>query len=94
MPFLTEELWQRVPLFESENATRPLSICVAKYPSRSNLEKFEDENLEKEIAFMNHFIKAIRSTRSTYEIPNKIKTEGMQMQASIDIFTCKSYVDG
>jgi valyl-tRNA synthetase len=76
MPFVTEELWQRIPVFEDEKKTRLPSICVAKYPSREVFNKFEDDNLEKEIAFMNHFIKVIRSTRSTYEIPNKIKTEG------------------
>lgn len=73
MPYVTEELWQRLPSFKNEK--RPPSICVAKFP-HNQFTKFEDDNLEKEVAFMNHFIKTIRGARGTYEIPNKIKTEG------------------
>lgn len=75
MPYLTEELWQRLPVFESEKQTRPISISVAKYPSRDLLKQFEDDDLEKEVAFMNHFIKTIRVARAAYELPNKTKTE-------------------
>lgn len=34
MPFLTEELWQRLPKMESGS---PASICVARYPDPKHL---------------------------------------------------------
>lgn len=72
MPYLTEELWQRLTRRKKE--TIP-SICVAPYPKHEDLKSFEDEGLEREVTFMNTFIKAIRVARAAYEIPNKVKTE-------------------
>ncbi|ODN06420.1 Valine--tRNA ligase [Orchesella cincta] len=76
MPYLSEELWQRLPCFAGEKSTRPESICVASYP-HNQFKQFENESLEKEVTFMNHFIKTIRSARAAYEIPNKTKTEAV-----------------
>lgn len=89
MPFVTEELWQRLPCFKAEQSTRPPSICVTKYPSRDSLKCFEDDNLEKEVGFMNYFIKTIRQTRSAYEIPNKVKTEGRDLKKKLIVQTMK-----
>lgn len=74
MPFLTEELYQRLPHFKSEK--RPLSICVASYPDQAVFKMFEDDILEKEVTSLNNLIRTIRSTRSTYDIPPRVKTEG------------------
>lgn len=76
MPFLTEELWQRLPYFKEDANSRPPSICVAPYPQQETFKNFEGDVLEKEVTVMNHLIRVIRSTRSTYEIPPKSKTEG------------------
>lgn len=72
MPYLSEELWQRIPRFPGGI---PPSICVAAYPRHSDLSMFEDSNLEKDVTFMNHFIKTIRVARAAYELPNKVKTD-------------------
>jgi valyl-tRNA synthetase len=85
MPYLTEELWQRLPCFGSEKTTRPISVSVSRYPRKAELEKFEDDNLEKEVAFMNHFIKTIRVARAAYELPNKTKTEAFVVNSDPDL---------
>jgi len=46
MPFITEELWQRLPHRPSMKA---LSICVAEYPEPANY-PYRDEAVEKSIA--------------------------------------------
>ena len=74
MPFLTEELWQRLPIKE-----RHPSICVAPYPSGTTYKIFESETNDREVVFMNDAIHAIRSARSAYNLPNKTKTEGKML---------------
>ncbi|XP_034193074.1 valyl-tRNA synthetase [Osmia lignaria lignaria] len=70
MPFITEELYQRLP---HAKHLYP-SICVSPYPDTSDC-PWRNEEIEKDIEFANKVIKNIRSTRATYNLPNKIKTE-------------------
>ncbi|XP_014227475.1 valine--tRNA ligase isoform X2 [Trichogramma pretiosum] len=70
MPFLTEELYQRLP----RNKLAHPSICVAPYPTVSEC-SWRDEQLEKDIDFVQKCYKSIRSSRGAYNIPNKTKTE-------------------
>ncbi|KAL7302551.1 hypothetical protein TKK_0005187 [Trichogramma kaykai] len=70
MPFLTEELYQRLP----RNKLAHPSICVAPYPTLSEC-SWRDEQLEKDIDFVQKCYKSIRSSRGAYNIPNKTKTE-------------------
>lgn len=68
MPFITEELYQRLP-----DVLYP-SICIAKYPRiESDWKNYE---IDQEFEFVQKIAKAIRSTRSDYNLPNKTKTEG------------------
>lgn len=70
MPFITEELYQRLP---RHKLTYP-SICVSPYPEVSEC-SWRNEAIEKDVEFAYKVIKSIRSTRSTYNLPNKIKTD-------------------
>lgn len=71
MPFITEELFQRLP---RKNIEIP-SICVAPFPSIEDF-NFKDETLEKDFEnIVQKVIKQIRSARSDYTIPVKVKTE-------------------
>jgi len=70
MPFISEELFQRLPRAD----TSILSICVSDYPELSN-SPWKNDSLEKEVEFVQKAAKVIRSARSDYNIPNKIKTE-------------------
>lgn len=91
MPFISEELFQRLPRADSN----VLSICVSAYPgtsiqilsphrpSKQNYLSFSEfqtspwknDQIEKEVEFVQKAAKVIRSARSDYNIPNKIKTE-------------------
>lgn len=72
MPFITEELYQRLPR-PTPQASIP-SICVAPYPEDSDCH-WKNEVIDHEIEYVQKIAKAIRSARSDYTIPNKTKTE-------------------
>jgi len=68
MPFVTEELWQRLPgrgiLGETETST----IMIAKYPE-SNAD-YINEEVEAGMAVTMEIVKACRSLRASYNILN------------------------
>uniref|UniRef100_A0A1B0D104 Valine--tRNA ligase n=1 Tax=Phlebotomus papatasi TaxID=29031 RepID=A0A1B0D104_PHLPP len=70
MPFISEELFQRLPRADSKVP----SICVAPYPEVQD-SPWKNEVIEKEFELMNKTAKIIRSARSDYNLPNKTKTE-------------------
>lgn len=70
MPFITEELFQRLP----RNNLNVPSICVAPFPEIAQY-NFKNEEVEKDFEFAQKIIKAIRSARADYNITAKIKTE-------------------
>lgn len=74
MPYITEELYQRLPTLASERTTAP-SICVATYPQIEDY-PWRNEVIENEVEFVQKVARAIRSARSDYNLPNKTKTEG------------------
>lgn len=73
MPFITEELYQRLPR-PKELLDKVPSISVDAFPDEER--KFINDRVEKEVEFVQKVAKAIRSTRSDYNLPNKMKTEG------------------
>lgn len=70
MPFISEELYQRLPRADGG----PLSICIAPYPVIESC-PWKNDDIEKEVELIQKTAKIIRSTRSTYNLPNKTKTE-------------------
>ncbi|XP_043529235.1 valine--tRNA ligase isoform X1 [Frieseomelitta varia] len=77
MPFITEELYQRLP---RKKELYP-SICVSPYPEVSEC-NWRNEEIEKDVDFANKVIKSIRSARATYNLTNKIKTEAFLVCSS------------
>jgi valyl-tRNA synthetase len=63
VPFVTEELWQRVPRAESV----PVSVALATYPSRADGP--EDAHAEREMDALMKAIGAARTVRSEHEVP-------------------------
>lgn len=63
MPFLTEELWQRLPRRPGDS-TR--SICIASYPQPDS--QFEDPDAEAAYEIVLDVIKGIRSLSGEYSI--------------------------
>jgi valyl-tRNA synthetase len=63
MPFITEELWQRVP----RPASRPASITLAPYPTAA--EGQLDEEAERVFGAVSNAISAARSMRNEHGVP-------------------------
>ncbi|EJD75424.1 valyl-tRNA synthetase [Loa loa] len=72
MPFITEELWQRLPSCISKQQSE--SVCVAPYPEAEQY-PFRDETLENRMARAMHIVRTVRSFRSDYGLTVKVKTE-------------------
>jgi len=62
MPFITEELWQRVP----RPASRPKSIALAPYPTADDGRL--DEDAERVFAALSAAIGAARSMRNEHDV--------------------------
>jgi valyl-tRNA synthetase len=62
MPYVTEELWQRVP----KSAGSPVSIAIAKYPEKDAAHV--DAAIEKRMALLQAVIGAARTIRSEHEV--------------------------
>uniref|UniRef100_A0A8C6V9K3 Valine--tRNA ligase, mitochondrial n=1 Tax=Naja naja TaxID=35670 RepID=A0A8C6V9K3_NAJNA len=65
MPFLTEELWQRLPKTHLESSP---SICVARYPSREHLRHWCNPEEEANFLLVQQIIQVIRCMRATYQL--------------------------
>ncbi len=71
MPFLTEELWQRLA---TDRATRPVSIAVAQFPQyNSALTDFE---AEREIGILQEIVTMARTLRTEAKLDPKQQLEG------------------
>lgn len=71
MPFITEELWQRLP--DRSNFTDYQSIVVAAYPEPS--EFWACPVAEKNMELVKEAISGARSIRADYKVPNHVKAD-------------------
>lgn len=69
MPFVTEELWQRLPGRGSLGPSETETIMLARYPDYDP--SLVDEEAERLMAGTIKVVKACRSLRASYNIPNK-----------------------
>ena len=69
MPFLTEELWQRLPRRDGDKTP---SITVASYPE--DVQAFNHEAAEAEYELLVDSAKALRSLTAEYSIKENAKT--------------------
>ena len=82
MPFLTEELWQRLA---TNRETRPVSIAVAQFPQyHSALTDFE---AEREVGLMQEIVTMARTLRTEAKLDPKQQLEGAlySRTAALDI---------
>ncbi|MDP9121741.1 MAG: class I tRNA ligase family protein, partial [Acidobacteriota bacterium] len=70
MPFLTEELWQRLPGHE---AIHPETICLAAYPGRE--EAWEDTAAEAGMQALIEVVTRVRSLRAELGVPPKARLD-------------------
>lgn len=63
MPFITEELWQRLEPFRPEAAAQN-SLCLQPYPSSSQLAHWHFPDVEKDFSLVREVIRVTRSLRA------------------------------
>ncbi|HVR97992.1 MAG TPA: valine--tRNA ligase [Thermoanaerobaculia bacterium] len=70
MPFLTEEVWQRLPGHEE---IHPQTICLAPYPRRE--ERWEDPAVEAGMEALIEVVTRVRSLRAELGLPPKAQVD-------------------
>jgi valyl-tRNA synthetase len=68
MPFVTEEIWQRLPLAEPDCAP---ALMVAEWPTPRSLADYRDEDAERSIALVQELVTAVRAVRARYVVSQK-----------------------
>ena len=71
MPFVTEELWQRLP--NRELLTDVPSIMIAPYPSEVSV--WHNPEAEAHMDIVKEAIHGARSLRSDYRVANHVKAD-------------------
>ena len=72
MPFLTEELWQRLA---TDRATRPASIAISRYPQYR--QELTDHQAEREIEILQEVVAMARTLRTEARLDPKQPLEGV-----------------
>jgi valyl-tRNA synthetase len=81
MPFVTEEIWQKLPHAEPDVAP---SLMVASWPDPAALAAWRDEDAEASIAAVQDAVTAVRAVRARYSVSPKtsldviVKASGAQ----------------
>lgn len=92
MPFVTEELWQRLPGRGTLGADEPETIMLAPYPECK--EAYKNADSEKSMAIAMKVIKACRSLRSSYNIVNKVLTKFyLKLEGATDVAAVEKHID-
>ncbi len=88
MPFITEEIWARLPLpgadGEGERAegAAPEMLLVAKWPDE--LASYGDADAEERMRTLQEVITAVRSARSRFDVPPKAEVDVAVKAAEAD----------
>lgn len=80
MPFITEELWQKLPLQGAKD-----SICISDFPV--GLDHFRDSALEEDFGLLKDAITGIRTVRSESNVPPSKKVQAMLLSSDESIRT-------
>jgi valyl-tRNA synthetase len=72
MPFVTEAIWQRLPLPEAE---RTESLMVAAWPTPADLAGYRDEAAERSMTAMQEIIVAVRAVRARFAVKPTAKVD-------------------
>lgn len=92
MPFVTEELWQRLPGRGTLGDSEPESIMLAKFPECTN--SYRNVECEESMETTMKIVSACRSLRQQYNIANKVLTHYFVKVASGQIEeAAKSQID-
>ncbi|HET6497463.1 MAG TPA: valine--tRNA ligase [Coriobacteriia bacterium] len=83
MPFITEEIWRRLPLTGQNRAP---SLMVAAWPDPTELARFRDNDAERSVSKMLEIVVAVRGVRARYRIsPKQGISVVVRTQAETDV---------
>jgi len=72
-PFVTEELWQRLPGRGTLGPTEKESIMISSFPTF--IPDYKNPDIEESMSVTMKIINSCRSLRASYQIPNKTPTK-------------------
>uniref|UniRef100_A0A8R1DGZ7 Valine--tRNA ligase n=1 Tax=Caenorhabditis japonica TaxID=281687 RepID=A0A8R1DGZ7_CAEJA len=72
MPFISEELWQRVPRLADADYSAP-SVTVAQFPLSEKYAQYLDEKLEASFEFAKEVVGKVRALRADYDLTARTK---------------------
>ena len=87
MPFLTEELWQRL----KGNAPRPVSIALAEYPQYGR--QHTDFAAEREIGILQEIVTLARTLRTEMKLDPKLQLQGTLHSRGDALEIARSHAD-
>ncbi len=90
MPFLTEELWQRLAK-AGGNSTRPVSIALARYPQRRA--QLEDAEAEREIGIVQEIVTMARTLRAESKLDPKQQLRGTAYSRSSALESARRHAE-
>ncbi len=85
MPFITEEIWSRLPLPEGEGVP---ALMVAAWPT--GLARFRDEEAEASMRVLQELVTEVRAIRARYAIPPKARIEVIVRASGADAMLVES----
>jgi len=83
MPFITEELWQRVP----RPASRKASVAFGPYPGLDDDAKAFDADVEAQMTMLQEVVSAARTMRSEHDIDKKAEVATTVRSNSAEVRT-------
>ncbi|XP_036371216.1 valine--tRNA ligase isoform X1 [Octopus sinensis] len=89
MPYVTEELFQRLP---GENKKDKTSICVHPYPTTKECD-YRYPDIEKNVEFMQSVVKSVRSMRADYNLTKTKADVYLKCSDEESANILKSFVD-
>jgi len=72
MPFVTEEIWGRLPLADVDRAE---ALMVAAWSEPASLAHFRDEDAERSIGLLQEMVTSVRAVRARYGVSPKARLE-------------------
>ncbi len=73
IPFVTEELWQRLPGRGTLGPGEKESIMISEYPEC--IDEYKNPEVEEGMEVIKKIVKSCRSLRASYQIKNKVTTK-------------------
>ena len=90
MPFITEELYQRLPSLPKE--TRQESIMIEKYPVATDWNGFLNESLANTIESALSVVTAVRSMKKRYSLKSALTPDIIVCHGGTDLSSCEEII--